>query len=232
MSSVVSRQSSVVRDGAPSLVLASASPRRRELIERLGLSFEVLPADVDETPRRGEAPEALARRLAEDKATAIAHVRPHALVVGSDTIVVVDGEILNKPTNDDDAVRMLMRLQGREHRVETGIAVVAPPLAGSRAARVASSVVGVDVRFRPFDETLARAYVATREPLDKAGAYGIQGFGSALVERIDGDYFAVMGLPVVRMLALMRDLGWDYRFGEGLRPSPTTTDDSRLTTDD
>ena len=211
-------QASGFRDGAsaPRLVLASASPRRRELIERLGLPFEVLPADVDESPMRGEAPEAMARRLAEAKALAIAHVRPHALVVGSDTIVVVDGDVLGKPADDDQAVRMLMRLQGREHRVETGIAVVAPPSPGAKAARVASSVVGVDVRFRPFDEAFARAYVATGEPLDKAGAYGIQGFGSALVERIDGDYFAVMGLPVVRMLEHLRELGWEYRFSEGL----------------
>ena len=202
---------------APGLVLASASPRRRELIERLGLEFEVLPADVDETPMRGEAPVALARRLAETKASAIAHVRPAALVVGSDTIVVIDGEILNKPQDDEDAVRMLMRLAGREHRVETGVAVVAPPADGQKSARVASSVVGVDVRFRPFDAAFARAYVATREPLDKAGAYGIQGYGSALVERIDGDFFAVMGLPVTRMLAHLEELGWAYRFGEGLR---------------
>ena len=201
------------------LVLASASPRRRELIERLGLAFEVLPADVDESRRRGEAPEAMARRLAEDKASAIAHVRPDALVVGSDTIVVIEGDVLGKPADEEEAVRMLMRLQGREHRVETGIAVVAPPEPGGKAARVASSVVGVDVRFRSFDETLARAYVHTREPLDKAGAYGIQGYGSALVERIDGDYFAVMGLPVTRMLFHMRELGWDYRFDHGLQPS-------------
>ena len=201
------------------LVLASASPRRRELIERLGLAFEVLPADVDETPMRGEAPTALALRLAETKAGAIAHVRPDALVVGSDTIVVVDGDVLGKPADGDEAVHMLMRLQGREHRVETGVALVAPPAAGGRAARVASSVVGVDVRFRTFDEAFARAYVATREPLDKAGAYGIQGYGSALVERIDGDFFAVMGLPVVRMLEHMRELGFDYRFDSGLQPS-------------
>jgi septum formation protein len=201
------------------LVLASASPRRRELIERLGLEFEVLPADVDETPMHGEAPEALARRLAETKASAIAHVRPAALVVGSDTIVVVDGEVLNKPADDEDAVRMLLRLQGRDHRVETGIAVVAPPSAGGRAARVASSVVGVDVRFRAFDASFARAYVDTREPLDKAGAYGIQGYGSALVERIDGDFFAVMGLPVTRMLSHMRELGYDYGFLHGLQSS-------------
>ena len=220
MKSGVRLQASGIRDRVPPrLVLASASPRRRELIERLGLAFDVVPADVDESPIRGEPPEAMARRLAEAKALAIAHVRPLALVVGSDTIVVVDGDVLGKPADEDDAVRMLMRLQGREHRVETGIAVVAPPAPGGRAARVASSVVGVDVRFRPFDEAFARAYVATREPLDKAGAYGIQGFGSALVERIDGDYFAVMGLPVARMLSHLRELGWEYRFAEGLSPT-------------
>ena len=210
------------------LILASASPRRRELIERLGLTFDVLPANVDETPMRGEAPTALALRLAETKAMSIAHVRTGALVVGSDTIVVVDGDVLGKPVDEDDAVRMLMRLEGREHRVETGIAVVAPPLAGQKAARVASSVVGVDVRFRSFDEPFARAYVATREPLDKAGAYGIQGYGSALVERIDGDYFAVMGLPLVRLTRLLARAGVRYRFaapewvaGSPVGPGPT-----------
>lgn len=203
---------------APPLVLASASPRRRELIERLGLVFDVMPADLDESAQPGEAPEAMARRLAESKALAVAHLRSDALVVGSDTIVVVDGAVLGKPTSEQDAVAMLMRLQGREHRVETGIAVVAPPPAGSRTARVASSTVGVDVRVRAFDRDLARAYVRTGEPLDKAGAYGIQAFGSALVERIDGDYFAVMGLPVTRMLKHIEELGWTYRFHDGLQP--------------
>ncbi|HUF13627.1 MAG TPA: Maf family protein [Longimicrobiales bacterium] len=218
MTSVDRRPSTVDRIGVrPALVLASASPRRRELLERLGLDFEVLPADVDESPVRGEAPEAMALRLAEAKALSIAHVRPDALVVGSDTIVVVDGQVLGKPSDEDDAVRMLLRLQGREHRVETGVAVVAPPPDGGRAARVASSAVGVAVRFHPFDEDFARAYVRTGEPLDKAGAYGIQGYGSALVERIDGDYFAVMGLPVTRMLRHLEELGWSYRFEDGLK---------------
>ena len=186
-------------------------------MERLGLVFEVLPADVDESPLRGEAPAAMTLRLAEAKALSIAHVRPGALVVGSDTIVVVDGDVLGKPAGEEDAVRMLLRLQDREHRVETGIAVVAPPLDGGRVARVASSTVAVTVRFRAFDEDYARAYVQTGEPLDKAGAYGIQGYGSALVERIDGDYFAVMGLPVTRLLQHLAELGWAYRFGEGLK---------------
>ena len=206
----------MTRRSEPDLVLASASPRRRELIERLGLAFEVLPADVDESPVRGEAPADMALRLAEAKALAIAHVRPTAVVIGSDTIVVIDGRVLGKPADEEDAVRMLLHLRGREHRVETGIAVVAPPADGAKAARVASSTVGVAVRFRSFDEDFARAYVRTREPLDKAGAYGIQGFGSALVERIDGDYFAVMGLPVARMLEHLEELGWSYRFGDGL----------------
>lgn len=203
---------------APRLVLASASPRRRELIARLGLRFEVVPADLDESAQPGEAPEAMVRRLAESKALAVAHARPDALVVGSDTTVVVDGEVLGKPADERDSVAMLLRLQGREHRVETGVAVVAPPLDGGRSARLASSTVGVDVRFRAFDEDVARTYVRTGEPLDKAGAYGIQGYGSALVERIDGDYFAVMGLPVTRMLKHMEELGWAYRFEGGLQP--------------
>ena len=215
----VRRQPSGFRDGVstPRLVLASASPRRRELLERLGLAFDVLPADVDESPLPGEAPAAMALRLAEGKALSIAHVRPQALVVGSDTIVVIDGQVMGKPVDEEDAARMLLRLQGREHRVETGIAVVAPPPDGGKAARVASSTVAVGVRFRAFDEEFARAYVRTGEPLDKAGAYGIQGHGSALVERIDGDYFAVMGLPVTRMLSHFEELGWSYRFGEGLK---------------
>lgn len=217
MTAGVGHQASGVR--AIRLILASGSPRRRELIERLGLVFDVVPADVDESTLPGEAPEAMARRLAEAKALAVAHLHPEALVVGSDTIVVIDGEVLGKPTSEQDAVAMLMRLQGREHRVETGVAVVAPPPDGSRTARVASSTVGVDVRFRAFDADLARAYVRTGEPLDKAGAYGIQAYGSALVERIDGDYFAVMGLPVARMLKHMEELGWTYRFEDALQPS-------------
>ncbi|HUF12032.1 MAG TPA: Maf family protein [Longimicrobiales bacterium] len=212
-------RASGVRDGgtAPRLILASSSPRRRELIERLGLAFDVVPADVDESPMPGEAPGAMALRLAEAKALAVAHVRPDALVIGSDTIVVVDGAVLGKPEDEEEAVRMLLRLEGRGHRVETGIAVVAPPSAGGKVARVASSTVGVDVRFRSFDEEFARVYVRTGEPLDKAGAYGIQGYGSALVERIDGDYFAVMGLPVTRMLRHIEELGWGYRFADGLK---------------
>jgi septum formation protein len=190
----------------PPLVLASQSPRRAELITRLGLAFQVAPADIDESYLAGEVPHVHAERLAREKAQAIAALQPEAMVVGSDTIVVVDGDVLGKPRDREEAVAMLLRLSGREHEVCTGIAVV---LGG----RVESAVERVRVRFRVLDRAACQAYVATGEPMDKAGAYGIQGYGSALVEGITGDYFAVMGLPVVRMLALLERCGWKYAFG-------------------
>ena len=198
---------------APRLVLASASPRRRHLLEQLGLLFEVDPAHVDESALPGEAPAAHVERLALEKARAVAARRPDAIVLGGDTEVVLDGVVLGKPSSAAEAVDMLLRLQGREHRVETGVALVAP------GGREAAEVVGVDVRFRPFDRARAEAYVATDEPLDKAGAYGIQGYGSVLVEAIRGDYFAVMGLPVARVVALLEELGYSYDF-RGLTEAP------------
>ncbi len=191
----------------PRLVLASASPRRRTLLEQLGLEFTVDPAHVDEMPLAEEAPAPHVERLALEKARVTAARHPDALVVGGDTVVVLDGEILTKPEDEAEAIEMLLRLQGREHRVETGVAVVAP---GGRAV---SAAVGVDVRFRAFDRATAEGYAATGEPLDKAGAYGIQGFGAVLVERVAGDYFAVMGLPLLTLVRLLERLGWQYRFG-------------------
>ena len=198
---------------APAIVLASASPRRSQLLEQLGLRFEVVPADVDEAEEAGETASAHARRLALTKARAVAALRSDALVVGGDTVVTLHDEILGKPADQGDALRTLLRLQGHEHRVETGVAVVAP--GGSEAV----DVVGADVRFRRFDRAFAEAYVATGEPLDKAGAYGIQGYGAALVESIRGDYFAVMGLPVARLVELFGELGWRYGFDGRLRPA-------------
>lgn len=195
----------------PPLVLASGSPRRAQLLAMLGLRFEVVPAQVDESMQPGEEPAPHVERLAREKTGLIAARRPEALVVGSDTIVVVNGEVLGKPRDDQEALRMLLRLQGREHRVETGIAVAAP------GGRMGSAVEGVMVRFRSFSRQTARDYVATGEPRDKAGAYGIQGYGAALVERIDGDFFAVMGLPVARLISLFEAVGWRYNFRE-LRP--------------
>lgn len=190
----------------PSVVLASGSPRRRQLLEMLGIAFDVMPASVDEAPLEGESARQMAQRLARAKARAVALRRPDAYVIGSDTVVVLDRDVLGKPADAVDAATMLMRLQGRVHRVETGIAVVAPD------GRTQSSGVGVDVRVRAFDRPFAEAYVATGEPMDKAGAYGIQGLGAALVERIDGDFYAVMGLPITALLQHLGRLGLQYRF--------------------
>jgi septum formation protein len=190
----------------PPLVLASQSPRRAELIGRLGLEFETIAADVDESYLGDEMPAAHAERLAREKAIAIARHRPEALVVGSDTIVVLGSDVLGKPRDEAEAMEMLLRLSGREHEVHTGIAV-------ALGGRVESGLERVRVRFRALDRGECEEYVATREPMDKAGAYGIQGFGSSIVEGLEGDYFAVMGLPVVRMLSLIERFGWRYAFG-------------------
>jgi septum formation protein len=171
----------------------------------------VIPADIDETWPLGEEPAPHAERLAREKALAIAGLLQRTeseadlLVVGSDTVVALDGVVLGKPVDAADAARMLLQLQGRTHLVATGIAVAA-------ASRVLSEVECVRVHFRSFDERSARAYVATGEPLDKAGAYGIQGFGSTLVDRIEGDYFAVMGFPIARFIDLLAGHGWRYDF--------------------
>jgi septum formation protein len=193
----------------PRLVLASQSPRRARLLSMLGLKFDTVPAHVDETYWPGEDPVAHAERLARAKAAAVAGTRGDAHVIGSDTVVVIEGEVLGKPRDDADAVAMLLRLQGRVHTVATGVAL-------AHDATTVSGVEQVRVRFRPFDDALARSYVATGESADKAGAYGIQGFGAALVEWIEGDFFAVMGLPLCRLIGLFESMGLHYEFS-GLR---------------
>ncbi len=197
----------------PPLVLASQSPRRSQLLQMLGLRFEVIPADVDETYRKGENAKAHAERLAREKAMKVAARKPEALVIGSDTVVVHDRKVLGKPGSAEEAIEMLLTLQGKSHRVETAIAIASPD------QLLLSGVETVKVRFRAFDRAYAEAYVATNEPMDKAGAYGIQGYGAAIVERIEGDFFAVMGLPIGRMLALLRAAGWHYDF-QGLNRAP------------
>ena len=188
------------------LVLASGSPRRRDILAALGLAFDVCPPDVDETLHPGEDAAAAARRLAELKATAV-EAEPGDLVLAADTIVVLDGELLGKPTGPGDAAAMLGRLAGRSHDVITGLAL-------RLGAETRSAAALTTVTFRSLDRAEIAAYVATREPLDKAGAYGIQGFGSALVERIEGDFFNVMGLPVPALLSLLHDTGFRYLYGE------------------
>lgn len=195
----------------PRIVLASQSPRRADLLRMLGLTFETMPADIDETYRTGEQPAPHAERLAREKVEAIAARERDAIIIGSDTVVVVDGDVLGKPGSPQEAVAMLMRLQGRDHEVATGIAVTAH-------GTLRSDVERVRVTFRSFSEEVADAYVATGEPMDKAGSYGIQGYGSTLVERIEGDYFAVMGLPIRRMIELLESIGMVYDFN-GLVPA-------------
>jgi len=192
----------------PPLLLASASPRRRQLLDLIGVPHVVTPADIDETWRNGEAPAAHAERLAREKAATVA--RPDALVVGADTIVVIGGEILGKPRDAAEAKTMLRRLSGRDHEVFTAVAA-------AWRGKMVSGTNRTAVHVRPLAEETIAAYVATGEPLDKAGAYGIQGYGAVLVERIEGDYFTVMGLGLGLLVDLLGPLGLEYRFAS-VRP--------------
>jgi septum formation protein len=188
------------------IVLASASPRRTQLLALLGIAHRVDAAhDVDETPRPGEDPEGLARRLAEEKADGVAHRHPGVPVLAADTVVVLDGEVLNKPADAAEAEGMLARLAGREHVVVTAVAL-------AHDGRVDVRTDRTRVRFRPLSRELIRAYVATGEPLDKAGAYGLQGYGAVLVDRIEGDCFGVIGLPLRLVVDLLEAAGRPYRF--------------------
>jgi septum formation protein len=172
----------------------------------IGIEHEVVPADIDETPLDGERPRALVERLAREKGATIAARFPDALVISADTIVVVDGEVLGKPRDAAEARSMLRRLADRTHVVFTAVAA-------TLAGRTRSAVEEVAVTFLPLSERTISSYVATGEPMDKAGSYGIQGYGATLVQRIDGDFFAVMGLPLARMVAMLREAGVGYDFG-------------------
>ena len=183
------------------LVLASGSPRRRRFLAELGLDFTVAVADVDETVRSGESPLAFVSRLAQEKAAVIAVDHPEAWVIGADTVVVMADEILGKPVDPEDALLMLTRLAGRTHEVWTGFAIIkGSSVAVARAVRTEVTFVGA------VEDVLA-AYVASGEPLDKAGAYGIQGRGGLLVERIDGSYSNVVGLPMAELVEELLNLG-------------------------
>lgn len=187
-----------------SLILASASPRRRELMESLGLPFIVRPSRVDEETEGNLSPDELVKRLALRKAKAVAKEYPDHLVIGSDTVVVLEGQVLGKPKDREEAFRMLSLLSGRTHTVYTGLALV---LENKRREESASSATRV--RMRGLTEEEMRAYIATGEPDDKAGAYAIQGLGATLVEGIEGDYFTVVGLPVGLLARKLRDFGID-----------------------
>lgn len=181
----------------PVLTLASRSPRRRELLEQLGLTLELKPADADEAPLPAEPPGDYVRRLAREKARAVAG----ETVLAADTTVVVDGIILGKPSDAEDARRMLRALSGRTHEVMTGVCV-------ARAGREAVLAVTTEVRFAPLGEELIAWYVATGEPLDKAGAYAVQGAGGVFVEEIRGSVSNVVGLPLAETVTLLARLGF------------------------
>jgi septum formation protein len=189
------------------VVLASGSPRRHQLLNLIGIEHEVNPANIDETMRPREAPRRHAERLAREKAATVAVRDPDLITIGADTVVVINRKVLGKPADTSDAARMLGMLSGREHTVITAVAV-------ARGRKLRSAIEEVRVKFRRLRGDEIEAYIATGEPMDKAGAYGIQGFGATIVERIEGDYFAVMGLPLVRLVGLLRDVGVRYRFGE------------------
>ena len=182
-----------------SLILASASPRRSELLRNAGVSFTVEPAHGPEQPRPDEPPLQYAQRLARDKACAIFARHSDNVVLGADTIVVADEHLLEKPLDAQDASRMLVLLSSRAHQVITGVCLIAPGHEQSEAEVT-------EVRFSPLLEGEIASYVATGEPMDKAGAYAIQGMASRWVERIDGCYFNVVGLPVPRVYRMLQRL--------------------------
>jgi len=194
----------------PRVILASQSPRRRDLLDLVGIVHEVLPADINEAVHAGEAADAYTERLAREKAAVIAGRHPEATIIAADTTVVVDGDILGKPIDAADARAMIRRLAGRSHTVLTALAV-------AHGGRVESAVESVGVTFRPLTDEEIAQYVATGEPMDKAGAYGIQGWGATIVERVDGDYFSVMGLGLRRLVDLLARHGIRYAYAEGLQ---------------
>ncbi len=186
------------------LILASASPRRRKLLEQLGLKFEVVESDGEHEVTGAGNPCALAKEAALGKARSVAARRPDALVLSADTMVWLEGHSLGKPADEREAAWMLARLSGRTHTVHTGIAVVGP---GGPVGEAEVACVDTDVRFRELSDDLIARYVATGEPLDKAGGYGIQGRGAVLVESIRGCYYNVVGLPLSKVAQMLEPYG-------------------------
>ena len=191
------------------LVLASASPRRQELLRAAGIEFIVQPSNVDETLRAGEAPREFAERLAREKASTVWKVRPQDIILGADTIVVIDDSILGKPLDQNDAIRMLRTLSGREHRVITGVAVASAqyPVSSENVQpliRIACEITTVTMS--EISDADIHNYVKTGEPMDKAGAYAIQGIASRWIPQIEGDYSNVVGLPIALVYRMLKEL--------------------------
>ena len=182
------------------IILASASPRRRELLATAGVDFEILVSQADESVPDGTQPEAAAVMTAEKKARAVKTLHPDGTVIGADTVVVSEGEIMGKPADRQDAVRMLSRLSGKVHTVVTGVCILGKD-------KEISFAQSTKVEFYPLSAEEIEAYVDSGEPMDKAGSYGIQGLGSLLVEKIDGDFFNVMGLPLCTLGEMLKTQG-------------------------
>jgi len=195
------------------LVLASASPRRQDLLRSAGVAITVQPTNIPEVPKDGEAPKAFAERLAREKAWAVFKERPTDFVLGADTIVVVDGQILGKPQNRADAERMLRLLSGRTPEVTTAVCLMGPKSGANPTTAKSESSLGetrcetTQVTMNQLSDEEIRAYVATGEPMDKAGAYAIQGMASRWIPRIQGDYFNVVGLPIALVYRMLREAG-------------------------
>ena len=183
------------------LILASSSPRRRELLTQIGLTFDVIPAHIDETRRPSEDPTAYVQRLAQEKAETIHALHPDAFVLGADTTVEIDGHALEKPADRADAECMLRALSDRTHHVHTGLALLSPH---SQRTHLETT----SVTFSAVDEPELQHYLDSGEPYDKAGAYGIQGYAARWIPRIDGDYFNVMGLPLAATVRLLKELSY------------------------
>lgn len=181
-------------------ILASASPRRKELLKNAGYEYEVCPADIDETLDSGLEPKVACEILARKKAQAVLEENPDAVVLGSDTIVVLGNRILGKPENDEEAALMLRALSGRVHQVYTGLCICSKE-------KTLSLVSEANVRFYELSDATIEAYIKTNEHKDKAGSYGIQGVGSMLVRSIEGDYFTIVGLPIAKAARMLEEFG-------------------------
>jgi septum formation protein len=187
------------------LILASSSPRRKELLENLHLTFEISSSNVDESFSPDLTPEEAVKELASRKANFVAEKEANAFVIGSDTVVVHEGDILGKPSDRDEALSMLKKLSGNTHSVFTGVSIISPE-------REIQFYQKTDVVFWELSQEEMDAYISSGEPFDKAGGYGIQGFGSFLVREIKGDYFSVVGLPVARTIRELRNAGYVLPF--------------------
>jgi septum formation protein len=198
------------------IVLASGSPRRKELLEKIGLKFEVDPAEYVETLKSGMKPEEIARYLSLQKAQSAAKKYPDAIIIAADTFGVISGSVIGKPHNEAEARNILRKLSGRPHRVITGFTMM-----DTAVGKAVTRSVETTVHFRKLTDEEIDAYVRTGEPLDKAGAYGIQGLGAVLVDRIEGDFYNVIGLPLSALAEALKEFGIDVLGNNELKRQDT-----------